>query len=325
MNNLQDISRIILDSKKIGITYHVSPDGDAVGSALALLNALKKLKKDAYLISKDIISENLQFLKGAKEATGNLTSATEDTSIVVVLDCGNYERISADLDTFKGSIINIDHHVSNDNYGEVNYIDTDAAATAEIVFELLEELGLNFNEETDSMKNIGTCLYTSLVTDTGAFRHSNVTFRTHTIAAKLKKIGVNNTYIHQNLFDNKSFEKIRLIGKALNSMELLLDRKVSLIKIPISYGDELGIEIGDTSDIISFGLQIKGVEVAVLIKEVENGTKVSLRSKDKFDVRDIAERLGGGGHVKAAGITLKGIKLEEAKDKILEEIEKELL
>lgn len=108
-------------------------------------------------------------------------------------------------------------------------------------------------------------------------------------------------------------------------MELLLDRKVSLIKIPISYGNELGIEIGDTSDIISFGLQIKGVEVAVLIKEVENGTKVSLRSKDKFDVRNIAERLGGGGHVKAAGITLKGIELEEAKDKILEEIEKELL
>ena len=108
-------------------------------------------------------------------------------------------------------------------------------------------------------------------------------------------------------------------------MELLFDRKVALIKIPMAYGDELGIEIGDTSDIIAFGLQIKGVEVALLIKEIENGSKASLRSKDKFDVRNIAEKLGGGGHVKAAGITLKGIKLDEAKNKILEEIEKELL
>ena len=108
MNILQDISKVILDSKKIGITYHVSPDGDAVGSALALLNGLRTLKKDAYLISKDIISENLQFLKGANEATGNLITPVDNTSIVVVLDCGNYERISADLDNFKGSIVNLD-------------------------------------------------------------------------------------------------------------------------------------------------------------------------------------------------------------------------
>ncbi|GAA0085380.1 bifunctional oligoribonuclease/PAP phosphatase NrnA [Clostridium sp. CTA-7] len=325
MSTLQEVSKAILNSKKIGITYHVSPDGDAVGSALALLNGLRGIKKDAYLISKDIISENLQFLPAANEATGNLTSPTEDTPIVIVLDCGNYERISANLDNFKGSILNVDHHISNDKYGDLNYVDTEAAATAEIVFELLEILGLNFNEEKDDIREIGTCLYTSLVTDTGAFRHSNVTFRTHTIAARLKNIGVNNTNIHQNLFDNKSFEKIRLIGKALNNMELLFDRRVALIKIPISYGEELGVEIGDTSDIISFGLQIKGVEVAVLIKEIENGSKASLRSKNNFDVRNIAEKLGGGGHVKAAGITLKGIKLEEAKDKILEEIEKELL
>ena len=325
MNTLQDISKVILDSKKIGITYHVSPDGDAVGSALALLNGLRTLKKDAYLISKDIISENLQFLKGANEATGNLITPVDDTSIVVVLDCGNYERISADLDNFKGSIVILDHHITNDKYGELNYVDIEAAATAEVVFELLELLGIDFNDENDDIRDIGTCLYTSLVTDTGAFRHSNVTFRTHNIAARLKKIGVNNTYIHQNLFDNKSFEKIRLIGKALNDMELLFDRKVALIKIPMAYGDELGIEIGDTSDIIAFGLQIKGVEVALLIKEIENGSKASLRSKDKFDVRSIAEKLGGGGHVKAAGITLKGIKLDEAKNKILEEIEKELL
>ena len=325
MNSLKEISDVILNSNKIGITYHVSPDGDAVGSALALLNGLKFLKKDAYLISKDIISENLQYLKSSNEGNGKLISPLEDTDIVVVVDCGNFDRISADLSGFNGIIINVDHHISNDKYGNLNYVDIEAAATAEIIFELLQVLGIDFSTKDKEIYEIGTCLYTSLVTDTGGFRHSNVTARTHKIASKLKEIGVNNTFIYQSLFDNKSFEKIRLVGKALNNMELLYDKKVSLIKIPMEYGKELGIEIGDTSDIISFGLQIKGVEVAVLIKEIENGAKASLRSKNNFDVREIAERLGGGGHVKAAGITLKGLNIEEAKNRILDEIEKELL
>ena len=322
--SLNDISKSILNSNKIGITYHASPDGDAVGSALALLNALRKLKKDAYLISKDTLTDNLKFLPLSEEATGNVDTPLENTTTVVVLDCGNFERISGNLKNFKGKIINIDHHISNDYYGDENYVDDSAAATAEVVFELLEYMGINFEEESEDILKIGQCLYTSLVTDTGAFRHSNVTFKTHTIAAKLKKVGVNNTLIHQNLFDNKSFEKVRLIGKALNNMELLLDKKVALIQIPKSYAEELGVELQDTSDIISFGLQIKGVEVAVLIKEIENGSKASLRSKSDFDVRNIAESLGGGGHVKAAGITLKGICMDEAKDRILEQIEKEL-
>lgn len=325
MNTLQDIGKKILSSKKIGITYHVSPDGDAVGSALALLNGLKLLNKDAYIISKDIISENLQFLKGSNEANGLITKPLSGTDLVVVVDCGNFERISAELKEFKGNIINIDHHISNDKYGELNYIDINAAATAEIIFELLGTMGIDFDKVNEELYEIGTCLYTSLVTDTGGFRHSNVTSRTHRIASKLKEIGVNNTYIYQSLFDNNSFEKIRLIGKSINNMELLLDRKVSFIKIPKSYGEELNIEIGDTSDIISFGLQIKGVEVSVLIKETENGSKASLRSKNQIDVRKIAEKLGGGGHVKAAGITMNGLNLDEAKDKILEQIEKELL
>lgn len=324
MNTLDQISKIILSSKKIGITYHVSPDGDAVGSALALLEGIRYLKKDAYLISKDIISENLQFLKASKEATGKVIIPKENTDIVIVLDCGNYERVSANLETYKGNLVNIDHHISNNEYGDYNYIDNKAAATAEIVFELLVKLGIDFSIINEKTKEIGTCLYTSLVTDTGGFRHSNVTSRTHEIASKLKKLGVDNTNIHQNLYDNNSFEKIRLIGKSLNNMELLFDKKISIIKIPMSFGKELGIEVGDTSDIISLGLQIKGVEIAVLIKEIENGTKVSLRSKNNIDVRQIAEKFGGGGHVKASGITLKGIGLNEAEDKILDEIEKEL-
>ena len=321
---LSQIAKFILESKKIGITYHVSPDGDAVGSVLALFNALKSLNKDCYIISKDTLSENLKFLKGSDEITGEITEPVDETDIVVVLDCGNLERVSANLKEFAGTIINIDHHLSNDKYGDVNYIDSNAAATAEIVFELLNLMGISFEKENSVIKDIGTCMYTSIVTDTGAYRHSNVTERTHKISAILKKIGVDNTFIYQSLFDNKDFSRIKLIGKALSNMQLILNGKVALLELDKAFTEDLGIDIGDTSDIISYGLQIKGVEVTLLLKEVEDGVKASLRAKSYVDVRKIAEVFGGGGHIRASGIKMKNMSMEEAKYEILNEIQKEL-
>ena len=321
---LSQIANFILEGKKIGITYHVSPDGDAVGSVLALLNALKSLNKDCYVISKDTLSDNLRFLKSSEEVTGEVVKPLEETDIIVVLDCGNLERVSAHLEEFTGTIINIDHHLSNDKYGDINYIDSNAAATAEIVFELINIMGINFDECNNTIKEIGTCIYTSIVTDTGGYRHSNVTERTHNISAVLKKIGVDNTFIYQSLFDNKDFNRIKLIGKALTNIQLILNGKVALLEIDKSFTDDLGIDIGDTSDIISYGLQIKGVEVTLLLKEVDDGVKASLRAKSYVDVRKIAEVFGGGGHVRASGIKIKNISMEEAKYEILNEIQKEL-
>ena len=321
---LSQIAKFILDSKKIGITYHVSPDGDAVGSVLALFNALQSLNKDCYIISKDTLSENLKFLKGSSEITGEITEPLDETDIVVVIDCGNLDRVSANLEEFTGTIINIDHHLSNDKYGDINYIDSNAAATAEIIFELLNLMGISFEEENSTIKDIGTCMYTSIVTDTGGYRHSNVTERTHKISSVLKKIGVDNTSIYQNLFDNKEFSRIKLIGKALTNMQLILNGKVALLELDKNFTSDLGIDIGDTSDIISYGLQIKGVEVTLLLKEVEDGVKASLRAKSYVDVRKIAEVFGGGGHIRASGIKIKNISMEEAKYEILNEIQKEL-
>ena len=321
---LGQIAKFILEGKKIGITYHVSPDGDAVGSVLALFNALKSLNKDCYILSKDTLSDNLKFLKGSDEVTGEITEPDDETDIVVILDCGNLERVSANLKKFTGTIVNIDHHLSNDKYGDINYIDSNAAATAEIVFELLNLMGINFDEANSVIKDIGTCMYTSIVTDTGGYRHSNVTERTHKISATLKKIGVDNTFIYQSLFDNKDFSRIKLIGKALSNMQLILNGKVALLELDKAFTEDLGIDIGDTSDIISYGLQIKGVEVTLLLKEVEDGVKASLRAKSYVDVRKIAEVFGGGGHIRASGIKMKNMSMEEAKYEILNEIQKEL-
>lgn len=324
MDSLLTIKNSILEATKIGITYHVSPDGDAVGSVLALHNGLNLLGKDSYIISKDKLGDNLQFLPGSNKITAEIDVPVNGTDLVVVLDCGNFDRISANLKEYKGKIVNVDHHISNDFFGEENYIDTKASATAEIVYELLQHLGITFEENNKDINEIGTCIYTALVTDTGGFRHSNVTERTHKIAAALKRVNVNNTYIYQSLFDNKSYEKIKLTGKVLSNTKLLFNGKVSLMEITTGMIKELNLESIDSAEVISFGLQIKGVEVALLVKETEDGAKASLRSKNACDVRKIAEKLGGGGHIKAAGITLKNLSLEEAIEKILIEVEKEI-
>lgn len=322
--SLKEIARKILNSNKIGISFHQSPDGDAMGSALALLNALRYLKKDAYIISRDIIADNLEFLSLGKEVDGNTTSPKNGTDLVVVVDCGNFERISADLSFYKGFLINVDHHISNDKYGDLNYVDTKAASTGEIIFSLIENLSILFDKETEILKNIGTCLYTTIVTDTGSFRHSNVTERTHEIASKLIAIGVNNTEIYKNLFDNRKMKKLNLMGYAFEHARLHLDGKVIVVGLSEEILKSYECEQEDTSDIIGNLLSVKDVEVAILLKETSDGTKASLRSKNNFDVRSIAENFGGGGHIKAAGVMQKGVFLEDAKENLLNKIESEL-
>lgn len=320
--SMEEIKNSILNSNKIGITFHTSPDGDAAGSALGLLNGLRALGKSSYITSRDVIQDNLSFLPLGREIDGLTERPLEGTDLIIVVDCGNVERISGDLSSYNGTVINIDHHLSNDMYGNINYVDKKAAATAEIIYELLVSLGFNFDEEDEILKNIGTCLYTSLVTDTGSFRHSNVTKRTHKIAGILRGVGVNNTLIHTKLFENTPVNKVRLIGEALCKMELHFNGKVAVIAIPLEMLKRLDMEKSDTSDLIGTILAMEGVEAAIVLKEVEDGAKASLRSKDKVDVRKVAEIFGGGGHIKAAGVMQRGVTLLEAKENLLFEIEK---
>ena len=324
MSSLKEIKEEILKSKRIGLSFHTSPDGDAIGSTLALLNALRHLGKDSYIISRDVISDNLSFLSFANEIDGNTLQPKEGTDLVMILDCGNVERISADLSNYKGKIINIDHHISNEEYGFINYVDVSAAATCEISYLLAEELGIDFNNKTDVEINIGNAVYTGIVTDTGSFRHSNVTKRTHKIVSELIELGVNNSKVHSNLFDNKPFEKVKLMGCVLSNIELALENKVAVLEIPKGMLEEFNLKNTDTSDIISVGLGIKGVEVSMLLKEVEDGVKGSLRSKNDVDVRKVAEVYGGGGHIKAAGDMQKGVDIETAKENLLKILKEEL-
>ncbi|WP_238882591.1 bifunctional oligoribonuclease/PAP phosphatase NrnA [Clostridium sp. YIM B02551] len=312
---MDEVIKKINESLNIGITYHVSPDGDALGSALALLMGLKKYGKNAYIISKDIVSDDMGYLPCSSEVNGFQVTPKEDTDLVIVVDCGNLERISADLGDYSGTIINIDHHLSNDEYGTINYIDVNAAATAEIIYYLLKTMNIIIN------KDIATCLYTSLVTDTGSFKFSNVTKRTHEIAGELIELGIDNSSIHSEIFDNKPLNSLKILGEILKGIKVFFDGKVSYLELT----KEICDESTDVSDVVNFGLKIKGVEVAVFIKEIKDGVKVSLRSKHEFDVRKIAEVFGGGGHTKASGITFRNKTIQDVKELILTSIENELV
>lgn len=315
-----NIVDLIANSKTIGITCHISADGDSLGSMLALMIGLRKVGKNAYIISKEAVSDVYKFLPESGIINGECSSPSEFTDCVIAVDCGNFERLSGFFDGNKKNyvLINLDHHLSNNMYGDLNYVDTKASAVGEVVYELLKNLSVPLD------KDMAVCLYTAIMTDCGSFRYSNTTAATHSIAGDLISTGIDFSEIYRNIYENKKYKNIKLAGKVIDSMKLLAEGKLCLMELNMSMLNELQMEIKDTAELIAFGMQIDTVEVAVLFKEFSEGTKVSLRSKSNYDVRKIAETFGGGGHTKAAGFAINK-SITEAEALIISLIEKELI
>lgn len=319
---MNSILNEIKKSNKIAITFHTSPDGDSLGSSLALLSGLASVGKDVYISCMDDMPEVYSFLpfsQFVKNSTGEIST---DTKCVIVLDCGDKKRINTSNINFtsrKYSLINIDHHLSNELYGDLNYVDTNASSVGEIVYQMLNLLDIEITKE------IAACIYTSIITDSGSFRYSGTTSVTHSIAGDLINTGIDFSEIHRIVFENKKFESLKLLGRALSSMELIDESICAMYVTKEMLNDlHLGCNI-DTSYLISAAMQTDTAESAVLFKECDEGIKISLRSKSKVDVRKIAEKFGGGGHTRAAGILLNNYTLNEAKDAIIKEIENELV
>lgn len=317
---ISDILSKIKIFKKIAISFHTSADGDSLGSALALLIGLRKLNKEVYIISKEVMPQSFMFLPQSDEITGEISEPFKDTECVIVLDCGDFKRINANLcmQNRKFELINIDHHVSNDLYGDLNYVDTAASAVAEIVYEVLTLLKVEMDSE------ISTCLYTSLLTDTGSFRHSSTTAVTHSIAGELINTGIDFSNIHRIVFENRKFEQIKFCGEIINNMTTELQGTVCVIYIPKNLVKKYNLESSETADVVTLGSSIDTVEVSIVIREAENGVKVSLRSKSTVDVREIAEGFNGGGHIRAAGFFTE-TNFYDTKVKLMEILEKELI
>lgn len=311
----------IKESNRIAITFHISPDGDSLGTSLALMQGLRKLGKEVYIISKEEIPKDFKFLPCSEMIDGKKSDVIPGTECVIVIDCGNFKRVNANINLKDKNytLINIDHHMSNDLYGDLNYVNTNASAMSEIIYQMLRIMGIVID------KDMATCLYTSLISDNGSFKYSSTTSVTHTIAGDLINTGIDFSEIHRIIFDNKSFERLKLYAKVIDKMELI-NKKICIVLLTNEMLLEVGIDKNtDTSDIVNLGLKIDTVEVAVLIKETDKGIKIGLRSKSIVDVRKIAERFGGGGHVRASGITMENGTIEECKAIIIKELEKELI
>lgn len=318
---MNDILNIIKKSNTFAVAFHVSPDGDSLGSSLALTLGLRKLNKKVYILSKEQISADFGYLPNFAEICEKNENVPQDVECLIVLDSGDFNRINAriDLENKHYSIVNIDHHISNSLYGDLNYVNPNSSAVGEIVYQMLKMLGVQID------KDIASSLYTSLVCDTGSFRYSNTTSVTHSIAGDLINTGIDFSEIHRIVFENKKFLRLKLYGLVLEKMKLI-HNKICVMYLTKDMLNTLGMDsVTDTSDIISFGMKIDSAEVAILFKESEDGVKVSLRSKHIVDVSKIAEVYGGGGHVRASGISIKGTSIDKIEDDIIRTVEKELV
>lgn len=306
------ISELIRDSNDIAILSHIMPDGDNIGSSLALYNALIKIGKNVMFIIDDDVPEIFKFLEGSKQVVK--PEVNHDFDLIIALDCGDTGRLGKSARYLKGKkVINLDHHVSNTNFGLYNIIDTDASATAEIVYKLIKELNIPLD------KDICDSLYTGIVTDTGQFQYSNTTDVTHEITADLIKQGVEPAKLYKLIYQNNSKSKMRLIGEAINTLSFHYKDKIASMTLKNDAFKSIGAKDEDADGIINFARDIGGVEVALLFKETDDGrVKIGFRSKDFINVNEIAQEFGGGGHKRAAGATVTG-EIEDVKHKVIEE------
>lgn len=306
-------------ASEVALFSHVSPDGDCIGSMLAVGLALEELGKSVKFYNPDPVPRNLAFLPGASRITAWHEGIALPQTLLFV-DCADLQRASIDATQIPGqaTCLNLDHHVSNENFGHINLVDPEAAASGELAYDLIRELGVPLNEE------LSENLYTAILTDTGSFQYGNTTARTHRVAAELMTVGIDFIRIHHEIFDQKPLAQVRLLQRALSSLELFAGGQLGMMAL--SLADYAATGAGDelSEGLVNHVRTIEGVEAAVLLREVEPGkVKVGLRSNLWLDVNQLASQFGGGGHKRAAGCTIQA-SLEEAKSQIRASMEEAL-
>lgn len=304
MNNIDNILEFIKGSNDFIVTSHINPDGDNIGSTLGTYYFLEKLGKKVYYVLDDFIPSNLSFLVKDIEILKSTDINIKDYNIIA-LDCGDKKRIclSEGLIENSNKLICIDHHASNDYYGDFNYIDENASSTSELVYNLISRYNTLHNEDIIDEK-IATALYTGLITDTGNFMYSNTQFTSFDMAKELLFKEANKDLIIKEVFQNNKFDYYKLLGEALNTLDIY-ENKIATITVTMDMMKRNNLTFNDVDGIVSYARDIEGVEVGILIKEKEEGeVKISLRSKTYVDVSEIAKSLKGGGHKKASGCTI---------------------
>ena len=290
--------------------------GMPFGSSLALYNGLKQLNKDVDIIIPEY-SKTFEFLPGSSEIKKE--GKQDKYDVAIALDCGDIKRLNGFANYFEDANVkvSIDHHSANTMFADYNFVNPTAPACSQILIIVLEALGINIDKE------IGTCLLTGIITDTGGFKYQGVTAETFEFVADLLNRGVNVSSIYKKVLQTLSKPSFELKRKAIDRLEFLEDGKITFTYITKEDEEEVESGTNDHDGIVEMGRDIEGVEVSILLREKDDGYKISLRSNEYVNVSDICLMFSGGGHIRAAGGSIN-LPFEQAKAKIIEECKKHL-
>ena len=309
IQDIQAIQLLLATPKKIAIIPHRGPDGDAMGSTLGLYHFLLKNNHQPTVIAPNDFPDFLAWLPGSETVkifekdTENCTKILEEAELIFTLDFNAFHRtgeMEHTLARLTAPFIMIDHHQKPDAYAAYTYSDTSFGSTCEMVYNFISFL----NKKEDLDKTIATCIYTGILTDSGSFRFPGTTGNTHRIIAELIDLGVENTQIPVLLFDNSSYSRLQLLGRALQNMKVFEEYKTSYTSLTQDELDSFNYVKGDTEGIVNYGLSIKGIVFTAIFIENkdEKIIKISFRSQGGFDVNQFArDHFNGGGHSNAAG------------------------
>ena len=297
------------------IIFHRNPDADAVGSAFSLCRVLEQLGSNARCICQDEVPQNLQFLMHGmqKSVLAESVLADFEPARIICVDTASLSQMGTLADLFGERVdLVIDHHEGDALYGAQNYIRSNAAAAGEIVFDVIKHLASEERITID--EEMCVCLYAAISADTGCFRYSNVTPKTHIRAAELVSSGIDCAEINRRLFENKSLERLRAQSAAISNMELFANGKVAVVTFPYALKAALGLGDEDLGALVDIPRSLSGVEVALCIRQPlpEGKFRVSARSNGEYDVAALCRKFEGGGHSKAAGCTLIANDIGEA-------------
>jgi phosphoesterase RecJ-like protein len=306
---LASIAEVIARGHRFLVTAHVKPDGDSIGSQLALAGALRALGKEVRIVNRDAAPPPLQAFPGVP-AIERREEVEGEFDAVFVLECGDLDRTGLrGID--RHLLVNIDHHPGNTLFGAINWFDDGAAACGEMVFDVIRALGVPFSSE------MATHLYVAILTDTGSFHYSNISPRTFDICRQLLESGVDPVGVARTVFDSNTVGRLRLFGAVMNTLETDAKGRLATIRLDMLMAEASGALPDDTEGLINLPLTVPEIQAVVFFREADNGTlRVSFRSKGAIDVGAVASGFGGGGHRNAAGCTVAG-PLEAARTKIL--------
>lgn len=309
--NIQPFIQQVKNSNNIVIAGHISPDGDAICSSLSLAMTIEKMGKKVVVLLEDY-GENYSYIKGHhlvyKQSYDNL----DKIDLFICCDCGDLDRLGSAKSIFEKAkqTANIDHHISNNGFANLNIVNPNASSTSEVVFEIISRIG-------DIDFDIATAIYTGIVYDTSGFKHNCTTKRTHQIAGELVDLGIDTSFIHTDILDLHTIENSKLLAQAINNIYIEEDIIIStLTKQEI---EKAGCSSKNTGGIIQHLINTKNINVAVFLYEKDEAIKASFRSK-QLDVNKIASTFGGGGHILASGATITNMTIQQAKEDILQKI-----